>query len=424
MALLYDIVKLPVYLAQTAYFKRIHVLNAHRVPSDKPVMLLPNHPNAFMDAIVTSVPLQQQINFLVRSDVFNSPVKKWLLKQLNNHPIYRIQEGAENLKKNEETFRLCGEMFRQNKTILIFPEGICVREKRVRRLKKGAARIAFGAEEKSNFDLDLQLIPVGVNYSDFGKVGGELIINYGEPVSVKSFQVLYQNEKAKAVNELTTALEDSLRALVMDIPEKDDKLFNDLETIRIRKNETGNEKFTRKKKLAERLKHFKAEPTVSDELKAKASTYFATLRTNGIKDDTVAGFDTLDSLEKPGYVLLSPLAAIGYVLHVFPIKLTSSLSSKTVGKEEFFDSVNMIGGMFIFLFWYFLFFILFSTVTGNSYIAILMAFLLPVAGKLYQIWKRLASKTARIRRFNSLPVSERNMLQTQRDELIQTLELA
>ncbi len=50
--------------------------------------------------------------------------------------------------------------------IIIHPEGLCVNEKRVRPLRKGIGRIAFGAEEENNWNLNLKIVPVALNYTN------------------------------------------------------------------------------------------------------------------------------------------------------------------------------------------------------------------------------------------------------------------
>lgn len=423
MSLLYDVVKIPVYLTHAVYFKKVHVLNLEKVPVNKPVMLLPNHPNAFLDAVVVSIQLHQQVNFLVRSDVFNTPLKKWLLARLNNYPIYRIQEGTENLKKNEETFRLCSELFRQNKTILIFPEGICIREKRLRKLKKGAARIAFGSEEQSDFSLDLQLVPVGVNYSEFGKIGGELVLNFGDPISIISYKEQYAIEKAKAINDLTSKIEEAMLNLVINVPTPDeDALFNDLETIRFTKEESGREKFNRKKKLSDDLHILKKNhPELLQEVKQLADSYFTALRKHDTKDEAVTGLKSWSVLNDLGLFLTSPLFLFGAVLNILPLKLTWKLSNKAVSKEEFFDSVNMIGGMFIFIFYYLLMLIPLSFIAANGYQLVLLIFSLPLAGRVaLEWWYRLKAGRS-VKAFRSMSAEEKEDLKEKRALLMSKL---
>ena len=55
------------------------------------------------------------------------------------------------------------EVLKKNGNFIMFSEGICVQEKRLQKLRKGTARLAFGAEEK--YGLDVHIVPVGINYT-------------------------------------------------------------------------------------------------------------------------------------------------------------------------------------------------------------------------------------------------------------------
>ena len=58
---------------------------------------------------------------------------------MNMFPVYRISEGAENLENNYDTFESCKEIFKKNGIVLIFSEGRCINEWRLRPLKKGTS---------------------------------------------------------------------------------------------------------------------------------------------------------------------------------------------------------------------------------------------------------------------------------------------
>ena len=53
----------------------------------------------------------------------------------------------------------------REKTILIFSEGNTRMQKKLAPLQKGLARLAFGAYAEKNVQ-DIQIVPVGVNYSN------------------------------------------------------------------------------------------------------------------------------------------------------------------------------------------------------------------------------------------------------------------
>lgn len=200
---------------------------------DKPVIFCSNHPNAFMDAIMVGSALPRRTWFLARSDVFR---KKWLanfLTFIGIIPIYRLLEGAENLQKNDETFDKCSRMLEEKKAIIIFSEGLCIQERRLRKLKKGTARIAFGSEEKNNFSLDVTIVPVGINYSSAPwKFRSGLYIEYGEPFQLSKYKELYQQDKPRAMNVFTRDLEERMKKLLVVIEKKEnDELVDTLEEM-------------------------------------------------------------------------------------------------------------------------------------------------------------------------------------------------
>ena len=141
-----------------------------------PKIIASNHPNSFFDAIVIAVHYPKPIYFLARGDAFKKPVVALFLKSLHLIPIYRLSEGKENLSKNKDTFEICVELLKQNHTILIFSEGICVNEWNLRVLKKGTARLALLALNENITNLEIQ--PTNVNYSSFSKNPKEVLIHF------------------------------------------------------------------------------------------------------------------------------------------------------------------------------------------------------------------------------------------------------
>jgi 1-acyl-sn-glycerol-3-phosphate acyltransferase len=49
------------------------------IPSGKPVIIAPNHTNAFVDPTILAMMLRQEVYFFARSDVFNTSLKRWFM---------------------------------------------------------------------------------------------------------------------------------------------------------------------------------------------------------------------------------------------------------------------------------------------------------------------------------------------------------
>jgi 1-acyl-sn-glycerol-3-phosphate acyltransferase len=165
------------------FYSRVHISGLHHIPEAGPVLLVANHPNSFMDALVIGAYLKRPLNFLARGDAFNNPVLRKIFKAYNMLPVYRISEGKENIEKNFDTFDACYNAVEQNQMILIFGEGLCKNNYDLRPLKKGPARIAQRAWNSNGHSSELAIVPVGLTYQHFDGPGKSLIINYGAPVT-------------------------------------------------------------------------------------------------------------------------------------------------------------------------------------------------------------------------------------------------
>lgn len=183
-----------------------------------PLLLAANHPNSFLDAVIIDVLFSQPVWSLARGDVFRNKFINRILLSLKILPVYRVSEGVENLNSNYNTFSDCVEIFRKDGIVLIFSEGRCVNEWRLRPLKKGTARLAITCWEKQ---IPLKVLPVGINYSSFRKFGKNVFIQFGEPLDsdlLKDFDT--HGAKTQVFNR---QLHSELKNIVYDIDENDNK---------------------------------------------------------------------------------------------------------------------------------------------------------------------------------------------------------
>jgi 1-acyl-sn-glycerol-3-phosphate acyltransferase len=144
----------------------------------KPTLLVANHPDSFLDAVIIAMACKGPIHFLARGDVFTKPWHRRLLRLLNMYPVYRIREGRAHVHLNRTTFRYSHEVLANNGTLLIFIEGICLNTHELQPFKKGAARIALEARDLPG----CCYLPVGVAYSSFNRIGKAATVIFGEPI--------------------------------------------------------------------------------------------------------------------------------------------------------------------------------------------------------------------------------------------------
>jgi 1-acyl-sn-glycerol-3-phosphate acyltransferase len=184
-----------------------------------PKIIGANHPNSFFDAIVIAVSYPKPIYFLARGDAFNNPLVAKFLTALQMIPIYRLSEGKSNLRRNEDTFNRCVALLKQNQTLLIFSEGLCINEWKLRPLKKGTARLALLATQHAIPNLKIQ--PTNLNYSSFEKNPKQVLVNFNS-----EFDVIANEKEAAFYSNFNLLLKKGLLdKLVIQIEKKEIQLF-------------------------------------------------------------------------------------------------------------------------------------------------------------------------------------------------------
>jgi len=182
--ILYLLIKRLMRAAYFCYYKKITVRGLDQLPVDKPLLILANHQNALMDALLMATYVDRAPYFLTRSDVFTNTITNALFNFLRMLPIYRFRDGRNRLGRNQEIFDHCADLLADSEAIVIFPEGNHNIKRRVRTLTIGFTRILVNAHEKYP-DLDIRLVPVGINYMDASSFPDSAALNFGRDLSLE-----------------------------------------------------------------------------------------------------------------------------------------------------------------------------------------------------------------------------------------------
>lgn len=237
--LFYTVMKPLVRVALRVFFRRLEVRRPERLHMPGPLLLCGNHPNTLMDPLVVAVQRRQPIAFLAKSTFFKNPVLRAVMESGNSIPIYRRQD-AENgaapatpealAAQNEASFGRCYDYLEKDGTVMIFPEGSSVSERRLRPLKTGAARIALGTEARHNFQLGLKVVCVGINYFDPTRFRSDVLLNVAPPIRVADYAARYRENPEAAADELTEEIRQRLaQRLVISRAAEDDALAQQVE---------------------------------------------------------------------------------------------------------------------------------------------------------------------------------------------------
>jgi len=215
---LFWLIKLYARFCLQIFCRRLVLNKQDYLNATGPVLFAANHPNSFLDGIILTIILEENLYSLARGDAFENKLINKLLRWMHLLPVYRTSEGVENLSHNYTTFEECHNVFANNGHVIIFSEGRCVNEWHLRPLLKGTARLAISTWQKG---IDLTVIPVGFNYQAFRNFGKNVIINFGEPISKKT--IVSAHSDGIQLVHFNKQLNEQLKSLVYEIDKSDKK---------------------------------------------------------------------------------------------------------------------------------------------------------------------------------------------------------
>ncbi|WP_299580793.1 1-acyl-sn-glycerol-3-phosphate acyltransferase [uncultured Sunxiuqinia sp.] len=357
----YAFVKQIVRAAMWLVHKRISVIGETNIPPDTPVIFAPNHQNALMDPLAVLCTSRTQPVWLARADIFKLKAARPILRFLKIMPVYRFRDGKDNLGKNEEVFAQAIEVLENKRELALFPEAAHSGKRQMLAHKKAIPRIAFLAEEKNNFQLNLHIIPVGIYYSHYWHLNRELIVHYGEPILVKDYEAEFKRDSHKANMALRNEISKRVEALTINIKSKE--YYDNYELMRelvgadyahqskADKNRLKN-RFYSDQKLISLLEEKEAsQPTVFGELHQQLTNYRETLNQLNIHNQQVSQtkLSAWYLVKKSfGALLLLPLFLLGFILHLIPFFIPRHFIQRKVKDQLFYGSVQFVVGLIIY----------------------------------------------------------------------------
>ena len=214
------------------FYRKVIAIGKDNLDFSVPTILAPNHQNALMDAMAVIGTTDRQLIFLARADIFKNKFVARILYFLKMLPVYRIRDGFDAVKQNDDTFRDTLRVMRNRNGVVILPEGNHATFRKLRQLKKGICRIAFQTAEASGFDTETNIVPVGLEYSHYWRFRQVLTVVYGHPIHVSEYYDSYRENPNRAIAELRDRLSDDLKKVMVHIEDEENyDAVNELRSI-------------------------------------------------------------------------------------------------------------------------------------------------------------------------------------------------
>jgi 1-acyl-sn-glycerol-3-phosphate acyltransferase len=373
------------------YYRKFILNYREKVPANSPVIFALNHQNALMDALAIVCTNPHQVLFMARADIFKNKKVARILYFLKILPAYRIRDGFHSVDQNKEVFKEVIEAIGNNRPMAILPEGNHLGEKRLRPLKKGAARLALQAEEVNGFNLGLSIVPVGIDYSNYYKAGSDLLIVFGDPLQANDYREQYLQNPVQAIKTYTDDLASAMKKVMIDIePEEHYQTFYDAieiySPVELKKQNLKStlwNSFRIKKQLSEKLgENLSAKEASISSLQEAIKIYKAKLSKNHIRDCQVTSTHTnpvsffIASIIS---LILLPIHLYGMALNYLPYGLPVYLA-RNIKDKHFLSSVRFVYGLIFFPIWYLLLIALSFIIFNQIFISLAFIVSLPLTG--------------------------------------------
>lgn len=325
------------------FYRKVIIEGRENVPKKKPILFLPNHQNSFMDAFLVVTNTSSFTYFLTRAKAFKPPLMGAFIRSLNMLPVYRVRDGLSSVTKNNAIFEQCVQYLKRKDAILVFPEANHDLKRRIRPLSKGFTRIAFDAEVQDNWEMGLEVIPVGINYSDHRRSRNDIRVVFGKPIHMKDYKDLYEKDEREATENLKRQVSHQMKELTMHVPNLDHYPLHDMLITQIEKDTN--------KVISPTIANSrvaKIEEAVTEKILETAKKVDEVSKKFNISVRVITGY------KKPtlSYILLFPLYIFSWLNNIIPYQPVRKITSEIIKDHAFDISIKFLAGLFLFpIFW-------------------------------------------------------------------------
>lgn len=352
----YFLLKVSLNISFRLFYKRFIVLRKHKKLFGSTIYVS-NHPNSFMDPIMIGALNYPIVHFMTRSDVF-----VWWLKPIlwsaHMTPIYRQHDGGDMKGKNTDVFKKVNQSLKMGRNILIFGEGFTddTPIRGLKPVKKGPARMAFGALEAINWSKKIYISGIGVSYTDRNTIGSEFVLDNGPKICLNDYKEAYAENPNKVINEVTKRVEKDMQDCIIYIakPARYSLLEGIMQITRKGYNHTNHDdsiplvkRWEYSKNLAKWINE-----NVTDEseeilaLQKDLDGYFNLEKRMKVQDRFVVAKqhpELVSTLNNWLYLILMwPFAIAGAIHGFIPYILSKKLTEKIMRRKVFWGSVKMM----------------------------------------------------------------------------------
>ena len=223
--MLYALLRSVAGIALRWFYRRIDVEGLERLPGDAPLILVVNHPNALVDALLVGWAMPRRVVLTAKATLFQSRPLAALLRWIGVVPLVRSSDvradagatGTIDPGRNARAFGALRDVLRRRGAVVIFPEGISHDNPSLAPLRTGAARIALDARDDGGVQ-GLYIVPIGLTFERKEAPRTRVLVQVGDAIALDRWTI----SGDMAVPALTEEIDARLRAVTQNYETADD----------------------------------------------------------------------------------------------------------------------------------------------------------------------------------------------------------
>ncbi|MFP4310406.1 MAG: lysophospholipid acyltransferase family protein [Nitriliruptoraceae bacterium] len=344
-------------LALRGFYRRVEITGTEHLIEQRPVLVVANHFNALLDAVLVMYALRELPRFVAKASLWRPPWARPLLWLAGMVPVHRPQDGGDT-SGNQSVFRSCAEQLARGTTVALFPEGGVSPIPALQPVRTGAARIALSARAAGADGL--VILPIGLTYEDTVALRSRALVRIGPPIDVEDHLddrgwASVDAEDTGAVRSLTEEIRQRLTELSpVYADEVDAAVLGRAADVALRRADarpTEEVPLADREELARRLAE--VPPPVRSEVVDALARYELRRSLAGLRDTEVVSRRTPRQLAGTFFatlvrlVLLAPFALTGAVINALPY-WGVHWGGRFVAKPALRASARLLGGVLMF----------------------------------------------------------------------------
>jgi 1-acyl-sn-glycerol-3-phosphate acyltransferase len=344
------------------YYPRIEVTGSELIPRTGPVLLVANHPNSLIDAVLLGLAAQRPVRLMAKAPLFSIPVFGAALRALGMVPAYRGSDDASQVTKNLESLAAAARQLATGAVMGIFPEGKSHDAARLALVRSGAARLALQALAAGA--TGLRVVSVGINYERKERFRSAVWIKIGRPIDAARWLRMHAGDEHRAMRTLTQEIEARLRLCVTHLDDPAwEPLLDALEALL--PPAPGGRRASlatlhRRQRAAATINFFhRTDPPRAREAAARVDAHAAALQAAGVPPDSrvfaLRGPALIGALLRDGLVLLlgGLVGLVGLLHHLVPYGVVRLIAGRTAGNGRMVVALNrLLLSLPIYALWY------------------------------------------------------------------------